>query len=427
MELPAPKVNHNADGLEISIDGVPGVEYKYIKYTVNDKTFFGELLHEVDGRWYHRNPKTSFHHGKLEYKIVAEKNGFIVNVEGIMQEAPSSASALSAPVRRAGHTVMRDDFSGSTINRNYWDYEISMYGGYNWEIQVYTNDHLNVYQKNGHLFIRPTLTSDKFGEPYLHNGVMDVAQIWGSCTNADRYGCHREGRNGLLPPIMSGKLKSKPTIRFGHVEVRARTPCGDWIWPALWMLPRDSHYGGWPRSGEIDLMESRGNPTASDGHVNHGNHEVSSTLHWGPDAGQNRFSMTHGEKHDSAWCQGFHTYTLDWTIDHIVASVDNHVIMNVPINAGGFWQKGHFGGNNIWGSGTKAAPFDQPFYFIMNVAVGGTNGFFPDNWHYDRRKPWNNNSPTEPADFWSAKNEWYPTWNGESAAMEIDYIEMKQY
>ncbi|GFR79102.1 beta-1,3-glucan-binding protein [Elysia marginata] len=51
---------------------------------------------------------------------------------------------------------------------------------------------------------------------------------------------------------------SKPTIRYGIVEVRARIPRGDWLWPCIWLMPKDNKYGAWPRSGEIDIMESRG-------------------------------------------------------------------------------------------------------------------------------------------------------------------------
>ena len=57
--------------------------------------------------------------------------------------------------------------------------------------------------------------------------------MYGYCTNADRYGCYRRGSDGILPPVMSGKIKSKANIRFGVVEVMARIPRGDWIWPGI--------------------------------------------------------------------------------------------------------------------------------------------------------------------------------------------------
>ena len=57
------------------------------------------------------------------------------------------------------------------------------------------------------------------------------SELWGHCTNGDRYGCVRHGRNGLLPPVMSGKIKSKHVVKYGKVTVRAKIPKGDWIWP----------------------------------------------------------------------------------------------------------------------------------------------------------------------------------------------------
>lgn len=64
-----------------------------------------------------------------------------------------------------------------------------------------------------------------------YNVFLDFLELWGYCTNNGNYGCSREGQYGLLPPIMSGKVMSIPTLRYGIVEIRARIPKGDWIWP----------------------------------------------------------------------------------------------------------------------------------------------------------------------------------------------------
>jgi beta-glucanase (GH16 family) len=53
--------------------------------------------------------------------------------------------------------------------------------------------------------------------------------------------------------------RGKQTLRYGKIEVVAKLPKGDWLWPAIWMMPQESVYGDWPRSGEIDIMEARGN------------------------------------------------------------------------------------------------------------------------------------------------------------------------
>ena len=116
------------------------------------------------------------------------------------------------------------------------------------------------------LFIRPTLTADFIGESNLYSGyTMDM---WGAspadqCTGNAFYGCSRTAGGGgnILNPIQSARLRTAESFSFkyGRVEVSARVPCGDWLWPAIWLMPRYNAYGQWPASGEIDLMESRGN------------------------------------------------------------------------------------------------------------------------------------------------------------------------
>ncbi|GFS12995.1 beta-1,3-glucan-binding protein [Elysia marginata] len=331
----------------------------------------------------------------VAYAVVYDINGNkrMTTQRSSLVIGDSSAPVARLPNRRIrGAVLFRDDFNSfSTSN---WDYEVSMYGGY-------------------------TLTVDdpRFDENFLYNGKMDMTQLFGYCTQSGNYGCTREGKYGMLPPVMSGKVKSKPTLRYGIVEIRARIPQGDWLWPALWLLPKYSRYGNWPRSGEIDVMESRGNKCPI------GVEEVSSTLHWGPSAGENKYYMTTGKRHGSNWADNFHTWRLEWTRDHLVTFVDNQEVMRTGAN---FWQKGGFGGSNLWAGGEKMAPFDQEFYMIFNVAVGGTNGFFPDGNHYNgARKPWSNGSPHAAQDFWNGRGDWQRTWNGEKTAMIIDYVEFR--
>lgn len=325
INLPEPMVSHLASGIvEVSFEDVPGTQFSEIAYSNNENmesSEVGQLHQAADGRWYHRNNSAVQIDGQpFYYKVSALINGKKVDYSGVVSSENTTTLAPLQRVSKRGTVIFRDNFDGSALNQAEWEHEVSMYGGYNWEIQVYTNDPLNVFQQGGKLYLKPTQTSDKFGEEFLTNGTMDVTEIWGTCTNSDRYGCVREGKNGLLPPIMSGKVKSKKTIKFGRVDVRAKIPKGDWIWPAIWLLPRSYSYGGWPASGEIDMMEARGNLRAKTGCNNHGVGEIGSTLHWGPEPSQNRFFCTHGEKDDPTlgWSREFHTYTLDWDADRII-------------------------------------------------------------------------------------------------------------
>jgi beta-glucanase (GH16 family) len=84
----------------------------------------------------------------------------------------------------------------------------------------------------------------------------------------------------VIPPVRSARLttQGKKSIHYGRIEVTAKLPKGDWLWPAIWMMPEESIYGPWPLSGEIDIMESRGNAR---GYGGHGREQFMSTLHWG--------------------------------------------------------------------------------------------------------------------------------------------------
>jgi len=95
---------------------------------------------------------------------------------------------------------------------------------------------------------------------------------------------------------------------------------------------------------------------------------------------------------------------------------------------GGFWEFGGFDQDtwrdNPWTGRTKMAPFDQDFYLKLNVAVGGTGGFFPDEAvNGNGAKPWTETSPTAPKEFWDGRSQWLPTW-GDDTAMQVDYIKV---
>lgn len=150
----------------------------------------------------------------------------------------------------------------------------------NGQFEMTTNTDENVFVKDGVLTIKPTLQDQSVIES---NNVIDLRGH--GCTGGKWTDCvtSTNTTNGtIVNPVKSGRINTKlgASIKFGRVEVLAKLPAGDWLWPAIWMLPKDNVYGDWPRSGEIDIMESRGNNfTYKQG----GNNIASSTLHFGPD------------------------------------------------------------------------------------------------------------------------------------------------
>jgi beta-glucanase (GH16 family) len=148
------------------------------------------------------------------------------------------------------------------------------------------------------------------------------------------------------------------------------------------MMPEDSVYGIWPKSGEIDIAELRGNDPAT---YAGGRDTASSALHWGVDLSSDRFLQTtnsHTIKR-SDYSKGFHTYGLEWSETYLYTYIDNRLSQVLSVGFGKYdmWTRSGleklFPGQNPWsGTGRYNTPFDQDFYLILNVAVGGTGGYF---------------------------------------------------
>lgn len=291
------------------------------------------------------------------------------------------------------------------------------------------------------LVIKPTLQDANLVEKdgsminLIDHGCTAPNQPWANCVSSTN------STNGtIVNPVKSARLTTRinanqtgskgAQIKFGRVEVTAQLPAGDWLWPAIWMMPVDSVYGPWPASGEIDIMESRGNNYTN---PQGGNNIVSSTLHWGPDKEDDGWWMNNVKRQalHTTYSAGFHTYGVEWSDKYIFTFIDTRLLQVMYVNFDkSFWAKGNFPPSNSngtrlvnpWAGASNAAPFDQDFYLILNVAVGGTNGWFEDG---TPGKPWVNTSPRAQLDFWNARSQWFPTWE-QNGKMTIKSVKMMQ-
>ncbi|CAJ0546586.1 Ff.00g012130.m01.CDS01 [Fusarium sp. VM40] len=327
--------------------------------------------------------------------------------------------------------VMDDTFK----DLDNWNHEVQMNGFGTGAFDWTTRDEANSYVDAEGLHIVPTMTleSTDITRDQLLNGytvnMTTNSKTWGECTaedikkNQDRWPCasHSNATLGqIINPVRSARLntKGKKTIKYGRVEVTARMPRGDWLWPAIWMMPQDEVYGEWPKSGEIDIAESRGNDAKT---YPMGNNLVSSALHWGTATQNDRWRRAYGEWGGKRvlYSEDFHTYGLEWSEKYLFTWLDGRLrqvqFFDFTKNKN-LWTYGEFAGESIngsipvdpWGStGRKNTPFDESFYLILNVAVGGTNGWFPDA---IGGKPWADSSETPMRDFWKANDTWLPTW-----------------
>lgn len=143
------------------------------------------------------------------------------------------------------------------------------------------------------------------------------------------------------------RSKGKGDFLYGRFEVRAKLPTGRGTWPAIWMLPTDQVYGGWPKSGEIDIME----------HVGYDPDNIHITTH--TEAYNHRINTQRGATRVVEGARtGFHLYRVDWTPDAIHGYIDGQLVLDFP-NEGS--------GHQVW-------PFDKPFHLLLNLAVGGDWG-----------------------------------------------------
>jgi beta-glucanase (GH16 family) len=225
--------------------------------------------------------------------------------------------------------IWEDDFSkDSHIDPAKWRFEINGKGGGNHELEYYTDSPKNARIENGELLITAIQNDD--GHRFTSARM----------TTSHKFAC-----------------------RYGRIEAMIKAPKAQpGNWPAFWMLPQDAVYGGWPRSGEIDIMEF----------VNRSD-KLYGTCHYGGE---------HGDIHSGArailpghnFTENYHLYAIEWEPREIRWYVDNH----------------YYGCITNWNSAAAAfpAPFDQKFCIIINYAVGGdwpkdpdTTSIFPQSMH----------------------------------------------
>jgi len=174
-------------------------------------------------------------------------------------------------------------------------------------------------------------------------------------------------------------------------------------------------------------MESRGNDPS---YPNEGGHDsFGSTLHWGPNWDQNKFQYTHKiYKHSKSLTEDFHTYGLYWDEKVLYTYIDDpsNKVLEVDFTKQSMWEKGQFPASffNPWNGEKNNAPFNREFYLILNLAVGGTAGYFPDG---VGGKPWSNNDPHSVNAFYNGRGQWLPTWKGEDSALRIDSVKVWKF
>jgi beta-glucanase (GH16 family) len=203
--------------------------------------------------------------------------------------------------------VWSDEFNGTSVNTNIWTYDIGNSDGWG-------NRELEYYTSSAQ-------------NSYLSNGLLHIVAL-------------RQSVGGFN--YTSARLKTEGlfTAQYGRFEFRASLPNGVGFWPALWMLGSNISSAGWPGCGEIDVMENNGSTPTT----------VQGSLHSGSDETQ-IYHLPGGS------VTNFHNYLLDWSSNAVSWYVDGL----------------RYETQTNWSDslGSYPTPFNQPFFLLLNLAVGG--------------------------------------------------------
>lgn len=221
-----------------------------------------------------------------------------------------------------------DEFDSISLNTSNWTYETGNgdWGWGNGESQYYTSNN-----------------------DFISDGVLTIR-------------AKKETIDSYSYTSTRIKTQNKVHFTYGYVEARIALPAITGMWPAFWMMPNSSIYGTWPNSGEIDIMEAKGRVSNAS----------SSALHFSDTSGSHTYLTNEKSGHNIT---SYHKYAVEWTSTLINYYIDDVCHLSIT--------------NNQWGTYTKkdsdTAPFDQDFYIILNLAVGGQfDGYQmpPDSFSY---------------------------------------------
>ena len=260
------------------------------------------------------------------------------NSNNITNVNSNNASNQTQAYTFKNELVWSDEFDGESLSSDKWNIETIPPNNGSWwngELQFYTDKEDNIKVENG--FLKITAKNESY-----------------------------EGKNFTSARI---NTQDKYEFTYGRVEMKAKLPNWEGMWPAFWMLGANIDEIGWPNCGELDILEHGDyvkDSTDNDPGL------ISSAVHYGPqdysrqttnvpnkiffDTGQERFIRS--EKIIDNPFDEYHTYALQWTPDKIQFFIDDEMHFEFPM-------------------GSQHSPFDKPFFLLLNLAVGGhwTDGY----------------------------------------------------
>ncbi len=214
--------------------------------------------------------------------------------------------------------IWSDDFNDTSVDLNKWTFEIGNNNGWgNNELEYYTNRKENAY---------------------IENGILIIKAI-------------KENYGGKSYTSARMKTQGKFSVKYGKIEARIKLPYGKGIWPAFWTLGDAISFLGWPKCGEIDIMEMVGGGTSGD-------KTVYGTAHW-DNNGHAQYGLSY-RLATGNFSDAFHVFSIEWDSQKIIWKVDGSQFCRIDLNA-------------------SLNALREPHFLLLNLAVGGNWPGNPDN------------------------------------------------
>ncbi|XP_047993760.1 beta-1,3-glucan-binding protein-like [Leguminivora glycinivorella] len=433
-------------GFRASIPDAPDLALFVFQGNVNRKIestqvgeIHGEVLSPKNGRWVVELPDVALAVGDvINYHVFASvkstgyvKDKLTFTVTQLEDYAPldgpttprnpncaPTLTRLRGGVACAGQTIFEENFD--SLRTDIW--QVQSY------VPVDHSEHPFIsYQRsavsvqNGNLRIVPSLQQNQPG--FSADKMLESLDLYKGCTSETSGACFVQANDGsgIIPPVVSGRITSKPGFAFtyGTVTVRAKLPQGDWLYPEILLEPLMKKFVfGSVNSGVVKIACSRGNKELNVGYTNYGN----KVLYSGPVIDTTCHDSLLVKKNSNAfWGDGFHDYSVKWTPERLILSVDGLEYGRVEPASNGL--RGLLPAGCSAVQQTGMAPFDDHFYITLGLSAGGhtefPDGALSQNSH---EKPWKNQASKAPLRFWNDVDAWEPTWR--QPELLVDYVKV---
>ncbi|XP_022910288.2 beta-1,3-glucan-binding protein-like [Onthophagus taurus] len=337
------------------------------------------------------NFKFGFNFGAQRYNYVDNQSVTITVLESLCES--TLANQLTAKINcDEENAIFEDDFSNGILNKTLWTVEhyIPVYSEENFEFVSYQDNPECVFISNSNLHLKPTVVPS----PRIF-GTLDLTQ---KCTRSVSQACfYKQLGANYLPPITSGKIVSNFSFKYGKVEIKAKLPRGDWIFPQIELIPDDLT----KKYPKFLIGYSRGNKNL----VTKEGKEIGSSILFGG------YLKSSEEMRDINILKNINLsenlrnkmniFTLTWTPDKITLAVNNDVY-----------------------STTYQTVNEGNYRISLGVGVGGNFDFPDDSKSGNFMKPWKNDAVKQLKEFLDHKNDWINSWIDNEVDLQVEYVKV---